>query len=79
MYSIDTCETHRQGCLSYLYSSVSSSAQCIYVSFCVAGIFVLRDCRTGGFRGPAWILSMLENSCDAGVFAAKWHMDHMTE
>ena len=39
----------------------------------------LRDCRTGGFRGPAWILSMLENLCDAGVFAAKWHMDHMTE
>ena len=34
----------------------------------------LRDSRTGGFRGPAWILSMLE--CSLGIFYTTRKMAH---
>ena len=36
--------------------------------------FFLRDSRTGGFRGPAWILSMLE--CSFGIFYTTRKMAH---
>ena len=34
----------------------------------------LRDCRTGGLRGPAWILSMLE--CSFEIFYTTCIMAH---